>query len=61
MMVADELDERRGVRLPVLRKALKIFEDGVDAGCRKERDGILGVFVEVGVEDALVHESRFRP
>ena len=52
LMLADELDERRGVRLPVLRKALQIFEDGAETRCRKNCDRILGVLVEVGVEDA---------
>src|SRR5437868_8278045 len=31
LMVAYELDERRGVRLPVLGKALQVLEDGIDA------------------------------
>ena len=30
-----------------------------DAGLDEQRHGILGVFVEVGVEDALIHEVGF--
>src|SRR5437016_13428361 len=31
MMFADELDERRGIGLPVLGKAFQVFEDCVEA------------------------------
>ena len=40
-------------------KALQILENGVETGCREDADRILGVFVEVGVEDAHVHEVGF--
>ena len=33
---------------------------GVDARACEERNGVFGVLVEVGVEDALVHEVRVR-
>jgi hypothetical protein len=56
LVFTDELDERRRVRLPVLREALQVLEDRVDAVLREERHGVLGVLVEVGVEDALIHE-----
>src|SRR6185503_16690914 len=56
LMLADELDKCRGVRLPILRKALQILENGAETGCRKNCDRILRVFVEVGVEDAHVLE-----
>jgi hypothetical protein len=42
------------VRLPVHRGAFELFKDGVDAGRLEETDGIFGVFVEVGVENALL-------
>src|SRR5712671_5922317 len=58
LVLVHELDERRYIRLPVRRKSFEIFEDGVDAGCREERDRIFGIFVEVGVEDSLVHEVQ---
>ena len=41
-------------------KAFKVFEDRVDAVLREERNGVLGVLVEVGIEDALIHEVGFR-
>ena len=56
LVVAEELDERGRVRLPVRRKALEVLEGRVDAGLSEEDDRVLGVLVEVGVEDALVHE-----
>jgi len=42
------------VRLPVHRGAFELSKDGVDAGRLEETDGIFGVFVEVGVENALL-------
>src|SRR5205809_1776216 len=59
LMFPDELDERRGVRFPVLGEAIQIFKDGVDAVFRKKSHCVLGVLVEVRVEDALVHEVGF--
>src|SRR6478736_7113430 len=59
MMVTDELDECRGVRFPIFRKALQILENGAETGCRKDANRILGIFVEVGVENAHVLEIGF--
>src|SRR6476469_5158134 len=59
MMVTDELDECRGVRFPIFRKALQIFENGVETRCRKDANRILGIFVEVGIENAHVLEVSF--
>ncbi len=59
MMVADELDECRGVRFPIFRKALQIFENGVETRCPKDANRILGILVEVGVEDSYILEVRF--
>src|SRR5690349_4007767 len=59
MMVTDELDECLGVRFPIVRKALQIFENGVETGCRKDANCILGIFVEVGVENSHVLEIGF--
>src|SRR6185437_11352714 len=56
LVVTHELDERRRVRLPVLGKALEVFENGTKAQLREQSDGVLGVFVEVGIEDPLVHK-----
>ena len=36
LVLAHELDEGRRVRLPVLREALEVLEDGVDAQAREE-------------------------
>src|SRR5216110_455675 len=58
-MVADELDERLRVGLPVSGEALKIFENGSNAKLREERDGVFGVLIKVRIEDALVHEVGF--
>src|SRR6478736_8765133 len=59
MMVTDELDECRGVRFPIFRKTLQIIENGVETGCRKDANRILGIFVEVGVEYAHILEIGF--
>ena len=58
-MVANKLDEGRDVRLPVSREALQILEHRIDAVLMKQGDGIFGIFIEIGVEDALVHEIGF--
>src|SRR6185312_7304004 len=36
----------------------EVLEGGIDSSLAEEDDGVFGVFVEVGVEDALVHEAR---
>src|SRR4051794_8155925 len=38
LVLPDELDERRGVRLPVHRKPFEVLEDRVDTGQPEERD-----------------------
>src|SRR6266446_3292486 len=42
LMLANELDERKSIRLPVRRKALEVFEDGINAVLREEGHSILG-------------------
>ena len=59
LMLANELDECGSIRFPVRRKALKIFEDRIDAISPEEGHGILGVLVEISVEDSLVHKVGF--
>ncbi len=54
MVVANEFDERRGVRLPILGETFKILENRVQASRGEDCHCILGVFVEIGVEDAHV-------
>src|SRR4051812_4572030 len=56
LVVADELDERGRVRLPVHREVLEVLERGVDSDLPEQRDRVLRVLVEIGVEDPLVHE-----
>src|SRR5437588_3299692 len=56
LVLAHELDERSGVRLPVFREPFEVLKDRPEAGPREDADGVFGVLVEVGVEDALVHE-----
>src|SRR5262249_11540856 len=43
---------------PIFWKPLEVFKDRGDASFPKKRDGILGIFVEIGIEDALIHEVR---
>ena len=56
MVVADELDESLWLSLPIFREAYEIFEDGKYAGSREESYCILGILIEIGVEDALILE-----
>src|SRR4051812_23100349 len=56
LMIAHEFDEGGRVGLPVLWKSLKVLKDRLDAQRAKQGDGVLGVLVEIGVEDALIHE-----
>src|SRR4029453_15131457 len=58
LVVANELDERLRVRLPVVRKTLEVLERGVQPRLSEQHDGVFGVLVEVRVEDPLVHEPR---
>src|SRR6202020_189598 len=59
LMLANECYEGRRIGLPVHRESLKIFEDSRNARGGEQRDSVLGVFVEVGVENTLVHEVGF--
>ena len=59
-MFAEEFDDRGCVRLPVLGEAFKIGEDGGDSCFDEESDGVFEIFVEVGVEDSLIHEVKAR-
>ena len=56
LVFTNELDERWRIRLPIRRKVLEVFEDRSEAEIREEAHRVLCVFVEVGVEDALIHE-----
>src|SRR4051794_39030944 len=61
LVLADELEERRRVGLPVHREAFQVLEDGVDAILGEERNSVLGVLVEIGIEDALLLEEGAPP
>src|SRR4029077_21160391 len=56
VVFAHKLDECRRVRLPVRREPFEILENCAQTSGAKERHGVLGIFVKVGVKDALVHE-----
>jgi len=56
LMVTDEFGERRRTDLPILWQANKVLKDRHGHECGKEGHRIPGVFVEVGVEDTLIHE-----
>src|SRR6185436_1016171 len=56
LMLADKLDEILRLGFPIFGKAFEVFENSINAGGREERHSVLGVLVEVCVEDALIHE-----
>ena len=60
-MFAHELDECLRVFLPILWKAFKIREHRCDAGRAEQSDRVLGVLIEVGVEDALILKVQAGP
>ena len=53
-VLAHEVHESVRVLLPILREALKVGEHRINAALAEQLHGVLGVLVEVGVEDALV-------
>src|SRR3954451_23579250 len=59
LVFSHELDESRRIRLPVFGKALEVFKDGADAQLGEQGNRILGVLIEVGVEDTLIHEISY--
>src|SRR5215813_2016339 len=58
LVIANELDERFRVCFPIRGKPFEIFEDRIDSSLREECDRVLSVFIEVRVEDSLIHEPR---
>src|SRR5437762_3604512 len=58
LVLTEERDDCRHVRLPVLRPSFEVYENRGDAGLDEESHGILEVFVEIGVEDALILEVQ---
>src|SRR5947209_19487993 len=59
LVFSNELDESRRIRLPVFGKSLEVFKNGADAELCEQRHCILGVLIEVGVEDTLIDEVGF--
>src|ERR1700727_1350026 len=59
-MLTNKLDEGVRILFPVLRESLEIGEHRSDPGLAEQRHRILGVLVEVGVEDALVLKMQPR-
>src|SRR5271170_3645212 len=59
LVLANVLDESRRIRLPVFGKAFEVFKNGTDTESCEQRHGILGVLIEVGVEDTLIHKVGF--
>ena len=55
---AQNLTKRFWVGLPIHRKALEVLEYRPDAGSAKRATASSVVLVEVGIENALVHEVR---
>src|SRR5712675_1620536 len=58
LVFANELDECWYVRLPVLGKTFKVLENCIHSDLFKQGYCILGVLVEICIEDSLVHEVR---
>src|SRR5262245_44750273 len=56
LVLVEEFGDRRDVGLPILGPALEVREHRIDTAQVEEREGVLDVLVEIGVEDALVHE-----
>ena len=56
LVLANKLDEFLRSVLPIFGEPFEVLEDSINAGGREECHGILSVFVEVCVKDALIHE-----
>ena len=59
-MIPKELDDGLEVGTPVLGPAFEVHEHGGEPGRVEQRDRVFEILVEVGVEDALVHEVEPR-
>src|SRR6266513_1795680 len=56
LVFAKEVDECWYVRFPVLGKAFKVFENCVHSDLFEQGYCVLGVLVEICIEDSLVHK-----
>src|SRR5437763_10550615 len=59
-MSTKEFDNFWNICPPVLRPSLEVCENRGNAGLVEERDRILKVLVEIGVEDTLIHKVQPR-
>jgi hypothetical protein len=57
-MLTNERDEPLGMLSPVQGESFKVFKGGCDARLAKQHHRILGVLIEVSIEDALVLEIQ---
>src|SRR5215471_11281097 len=60
LVFPEELDDAVRVGLPVLRPALEVHEYGGDSGLEEDRERVLEILVEIGIEDPLIHEVQAR-
>src|SRR5215204_1271305 len=58
LVIPEELVDRSHIPLPILGESFEICKYCRDAGRSEERHCVLDILVEVGVEDALIHEIR---
>src|SRR6188508_1027334 len=59
MVIADKFNVRGWIGLPIFGKSFEVFEHRINPGRTKKRYCVLGVFVEVGIEDTLILEVGF--
>src|SRR5215813_7478086 len=57
-MFPDKLNERIRIGLPVHRKPFEVFKDSAHAKAQEQGHCVFSVFVEVSVEDSLIHEVQ---
>ena len=55
LVVAEKLDDGRRIGRVVRRPSLEGLKGRLDARLPEEERGIFAVFIEIGIEDALVH------
>src|SRR5215217_9523553 len=58
-MITHKLYESWRIGFPIHRKPFQILEHGGEPRGAKNRNGIFGVFVKIGVEIPLIHEVGF--
>jgi len=56
-MFTHKLDEGIWISFPVLRKSFQVFKDSVNAGFCEQRYSVFCLFVDISVENSLVHET----